>query len=193
MGDEKDRSAYAGRWVARLHGRIIAQGGTPELARRAALSARHKESPEILYMPVELMFSPLVDQVRAVLPDQEIYLVGGAVRDMLLGRVSHDLDFTVPAQAIPLARKVANALGADYVTLDEEHDTGRVIHTAEDGTRTYLDFASFRGKTLEDDLRDRDFTINALAYDLRETPSSTLWREPRTCVPGVSTPARPPR
>ena len=168
MGDEKDRSAYAGRWVARLRGRIIAQGGTPELARRAALSARHKESPEIIYMPVELTFSPLVDQVRAVLPDQEIYLVGGAVRDMLLGRVSHDLDFTVPADAIPLARKVANAFGADYVTLDEEHDTGRAIHTAEDGTRTCLDFASFRGKTLEDDLRDRDFTINALAYDLRE-------------------------
>ncbi len=167
MGNELGQSAYAGRWVARLHGHIIAQGGTPELARRAALSTRHKENPEIIYMPVDLNLSPLVDKVRAVLPDQEIYLVGGAVRDMLLGRVSHDLDFTVPAQAISLARKVANALDADYVTLDEEHDTGRVIYTAEDGTRTYLDFASFRGKTLEDDLRDRDFTINAMAYDLR--------------------------
>lgn len=167
MGNEPGHSAYAGRWVARLHGRIIAQGGTPELARLAALSTRHKENPEIIYMSVELMLSPLVDKVRAVLPDQEIYLVGGAVRDMLLGRLSHDLDFTVPTAAIALARKVANALNADYVTLDEEHDTGRVIYTAEDGARTYLDFASFRGKTLEDDLRDRDFTINAMAYDLR--------------------------
>lgn len=167
MGNEKDRSAYAGRWVARLHGRIIAQGGTPELARRAALSARHKESPEIVYMPVEFVFSPLLEQVRVILPDQEIYLVGGAVRDVLMGRPSPDLDFTVPDKAISLARRVANALGADYVTLDEEFDTGRVIHTAEDGKRTYLDFASFRGKTLEDDLRDRDFTINALAFDLR--------------------------
>jgi tRNA nucleotidyltransferase/poly(A) polymerase len=167
MGDEKGQSAYAGRWVARLHGRIIAQGGTPELARRAALYARHKESPEIIYMPSEFSFPALVNKVRAVLPDQEIYLVGGAVRDMLLGRISHDLDFAVPAKAIPLARRVADALDADYVTLDEEHDTGRVIHTAEDGTRTYLDFASFRGRTLEEDLRDRDFTINALAFDLR--------------------------
>lgn len=166
MGDEKRQSAYAGRWVARLHGRIIAQGGTPELARRAALSARHKESPEIIYMPFEFSLPPLVEKVRAVLPDQEIYLVGGAVRDMLLGRASHDLDFAVPAKGIPLARRIADALDAAYVTLDEEHDTGRVIHTAEDGTRTYLDFASFRGRTLEEDLRDRDFTINALALDL---------------------------
>ncbi|MBI5296359.1 MAG: HD domain-containing protein [Chloroflexi bacterium] len=168
MGDEKKQSAYAGRWVARLHGHIIAQGGTPELARRAALSARHKESPEIIYMPFEFSLPPLVNQVRAVLPDQEIYLVGGAVRDMLLGRASHDLDFAVPAKAIPLARRVADALDVAYVTLDEEHDTGRIIHTSEDGTRTYLDFASFRGRTLEEDLRDRDFTINALALDLQQ-------------------------
>lgn len=167
MGADQERSAYAGRWVARLHGRIIAQGGTPELARRAALSARHKESPEILYMPFDFSFPPLVNLVRAALPDSELYLVGGAVRDILLGRPSPDLDFAVPAGAIPLARKVANALDADYVTLDEEHDTGRVIHTAENGRRTHLDFASFRGQTLEDDLRHRDFTINALACDLR--------------------------
>lgn len=167
MGADQERSAYAGRWVARLHGRIIAQGGTPELARRAALSARHKESPEIIYMPFDFSFPPLVEKVCAVLPGQELYLVGGAVRDMLLGRPSPDLDFAVPANAIPLARKVANALDADYVTLDQEHDTGRVIHTAENGRRTYLDFASFRGRTLEEDLRDRDFTINALACDLR--------------------------
>jgi len=51
MEDDKLRSSYAGRWVARLRGKIIAQGGTPELARRAAKSSRHKENPEITYMP----------------------------------------------------------------------------------------------------------------------------------------------
>jgi tRNA nucleotidyltransferase/poly(A) polymerase len=107
----------------------------------------------------------LIDKVRDMLPDQEIYLVGGAVRDLLLNRLSHDLDFAVPANGIPLARRVANALKADFMTLDDERDTGRVIVTEPDGTRTFLDFAVYRGKDLEADLRARDFTVNAIAFN----------------------------
>ena len=160
-------SPYAGRWVARVRGRIIAQGGTPEQALHAAQLSRHKEKPEIIYMPVPLSYSPLIDRVRDMLPDQELYLVGGAVRDMLLNRPSHDLDFALPSNGITFARRVANALHADFMTLDQERDTGRVIVTASDGTRTFLDFATYRGKDLEADLRARDFTINAIAFDVR--------------------------
>jgi len=167
--DDKDAasSSYAGRWVARLRGRIIAQGGTPELARRAAKSSRHKENPEIIYMPAIFSLHPLVDKVREVLPDEEIYLVGGAVRDMLLNRISPDLDFAAASNGISLARKVANALNADFVALDEERGTGRVLTIQENGARIILDFATYRGKDLDADLRGRDFTINALAFDLR--------------------------
>lgn len=160
-------SPYAGRWVARVRGRIVAQGGTPEQALHAAQVSRHKERPEIIYMPVPLSYSPLLDKVRDLLPDQELYLVGGAVRDMLLNRLSHDLDFALPANAISLARHVANALQADFVTLDAERDTGRVIVTEADGARTFLDFAVYRGKDLDEDLRLRDFSMNAIAFDLR--------------------------
>ena len=168
MPDESQASsAYAGRWVARVRGKIIAQGDTPEQALHAAQKSRHKEKPEIIYMPVPFSSSPLIDKVRAVLPNQEIYLVGGAVRDMLRNRLSHDLDFAVPTKGISLARRVANALAADFMVLDEERDTGRVIVSEEDGSRTFLDFATYRGgTTLEADLRARDFTINAIAYDL---------------------------
>ena len=166
--DPMPASPYAGRWVARVRGRIIAQGGTPEQALRAAQSTRHKEKPEIIYMPVPFSHSPLIDKVRDVLPDQEIYLVGGAVRDMLLNRVSHDLDIALPSNGISLARSVANALQADFMALDEERDTGRVIVTESDGSRTFMDFATYRnGTTLEADLRARDFTMNAIAFDLR--------------------------
>jgi tRNA nucleotidyltransferase/poly(A) polymerase len=89
------------------------------------------------------------------------------VRDMLLNRLSEDLDFAVPSNGIALARRVANALQADFVILDDERDTGRVIVTQEDGTRTFIDLATYRGSTLEDDLRDRDFTMNAIAFDIR--------------------------
>src|SRR5687768_3485777 len=165
--EQMPASPYAGRWVARVRGKIIAQGGTPEQALHAAQKSRHKEKPEILFMPVPLSISPLVDKVHAILPEQEIYLVGGAVRDMLLNRVSHDLDFALPSNGIALARRVANALNADFMSLDQERDTGRVIVTESDGTRTFLDFATYRGKDLEEDLRARDFTINAIAFDLR--------------------------
>ena len=164
---EKTSSPYAGRWVARVRGRIIAQGGTPEQALHAAQISRHKEKPEIIYMPVPFSYSPLIDQVRELLSEQEIYLVGGAVRDMLLNRISHDLDFALPSNGIALARRVANALNADFMSLDHERDTGRVIVTESDGTRTFLDFATYRGKDLEEDLRARDFTINAIAFDPR--------------------------
>jgi tRNA nucleotidyltransferase/poly(A) polymerase len=168
MADKpQEESSYAGRWVARIRGKIIAQGGTPDQAMRAAQKSRHKEKPEIIYMPIPLLHSPLLDKVRDALPDEELYLVGGAVRDLLLNRHSRDLDFAAPSRGIALARRIANALQANFMILDEERDTGRVIYFDPEGARTYLDFASYRGETLEDDLRDRDFTINAIAYDLR--------------------------
>ena len=160
---------YAGRWVARVRGQIVAQGGTPEQARRAAQASRPKETPEIIYMPPPspFTFSPLLDKVRVALPDVELYLVGGAVRDAMLGRASLDLDLVAPSDGILLARRFANALGADVFPLDDERDTGRVIVTMEDGSREKIDFATYQGASLDEDLHKRDFTLNAMAVDLR--------------------------
>lgn len=165
-----DEKSYAGRWVARLRGRVIAQGGTPEQARRAAQS-RYKETPEIIFMPTNfpLTFPPILDSVRAAIPDGLIvYLVGGAVRDALLGRTIHDLDFVLEKDAIKIARRVANTLNADFYPLDPERDTGRVILTNADGTRTLMDFAAYRGQDLEADILGRDFTLNAIALNLSD-------------------------
>ena len=54
-------------------------------------------------------------------------LVGGAVRDLLLGRPIHDWDLVVERDAISLARATADRLGAAFFPLDEERDTGRVV------------------------------------------------------------------
>ncbi len=162
-----DQDSYAGRWVAKVRGKIIAQGGTPEQALHAAQMSRHKEKPEIIYMSFPFASSLLLDSIRNAFPDAELYLVGGAVRDMLLDRVSHDLDFAIPKDAIQIARRAANALHADFYVLDESFDTARVILSADNGTRDILDFAAFRGADLDADLRGRDFTINAIAFDLR--------------------------
>jgi poly(A) polymerase len=165
-----DEKSYAGRWVARLRGRIIAQGGTPEHARRAAL-IRYKETPEVIFMPPNnpLSLPPILESVRAAIPDGiPVYLVGGAVRDALLGRNIHDLDFVLEKDAIKIARRVANSLKADFFPLDTERDTGRVILTNQGGSRTLMDFASYRGRDLEADITGRDFTLNAIALNLAD-------------------------
>jgi len=95
----------------------------------------------------------------------QVWPVGGAVRDMLLCRSTHDWDFAVERDAMGLARAVADALGGDYFPLDVERDTGRVVLTGADGARLELDFAALRGVGLEADLLARDFTVNALALD----------------------------
>jgi tRNA nucleotidyltransferase/poly(A) polymerase len=167
MIPERD-GAYSGRWVARLRGKIVAQGGTPEQARLAALS-RFKETPEIVFMPDPFLFCypSILEKIMKVLPpDLEIFLVGGAVRDMLLNREVHDLDFTQVSGGITTARAVANALKADFFPLDPERDTGRVILKESDGSRHILDFASFRGPNLDGDLVGRDFTLNTIALEL---------------------------
>lgn len=169
-------NAYAGRWIALLRGRVVGQGGTPQQALRAAKAHRFKETPEIHYVPSSspLSFSPLLAQIRAALPENlPVYLVGGAVRDALLNRATHDLDFVLPGDGNQLARQVANALHVAFFPLDEERGTGRVIlphpdeRLAQAGERYFLDFAAFRGPDLESDLRARDFTINAMAVDVR--------------------------
>jgi tRNA nucleotidyltransferase/poly(A) polymerase len=110
---------------------------------------------------------PVLARVKSILPaDSLVYLVGGAVRDLLLNHDSHDLDFVVPENAIAISRSVANALDGDFFVLDSERNTGRVILTTNTNERYYLDFATFRGPDLESDLRNRDFTINAIAVDI---------------------------
>ncbi len=98
-----------------------------------------------------------------------IYLVGGAVRDALLGRRSVDLDFVLPEQVLKTARLVANGLKGDFYVLDDEREIGRVIIENEQGGRQILDFALQRSLHLEGDLRGRDFTINAMAIDLNHS------------------------
>ena len=105
---------------------------------------------------------PLLETIRPILEAEEtpVYLVGGAVRDALLGRASYDLDFVVPENAIRLAYTVADALDVPAYALDRDRDTGRVVLA---GLGTMMDFARFRAEDLEADLRDRDFTVNAMA------------------------------
>ncbi|MCS7247290.1 MAG: HD domain-containing protein [Anaerolineales bacterium] len=117
-----------------------------------------------------LLQHPVLEVVRTAIPQGiSVYLVGGAVRDELLGKSTHDFDFVVSAEALQIARKVANKLRGAFYPLDNRRQYGRVIWNTPAGERLKLDFALQAGDSIEEDLVQRDFTINALAIDLRNT------------------------
>jgi hypothetical protein len=97
---------------------------------------------------------------RELLAGQEAWVVGGAVRDELLGRELVDLDVAV-REPEGAARAYANRSDGAPFPLSERHGAWRV---ALDGGRT-VDFTPFTG-TIEEDLATRDFTINAIAAPL---------------------------
>lgn len=122
--------------------------------------------PRQPYRP--LIWPDILLDIQEFLADvsDEIYIVGGAVRDALLHRPLHDIDFATSGHAIQIARKIANHFKGDFFILDDERDVGRVLLSLPDG-RLELDVARYRGGSLLDDLADRDFTLNAMAVDMK--------------------------
>lgn len=141
------------------------------------LSLRKSRCLTMTYKKLSLkenpMHLPLVQKVvaQAHARNQSAYLVGGYVRDILWfgesRKTATDLDFAVAGtRALDFAKTFAEDNStheneAHYVVLDESFDTARVVF--DDGA--YLDFAGCIGGSIETDLRRRDFTVNALAFD----------------------------
>jgi tRNA nucleotidyltransferase (CCA-adding enzyme) len=123
---------------------------------------------------------PLAPVFEAVTAASEgfdgVYLVGGTVRDILLGERSFDVDIAVEGDAIALARLVAGELGG-RVTEHEKFGTATVLY----GRGQRIDVVSARTEfydapaalptvehaSIREDLFRRDFTINAMAVSLK--------------------------
>ena len=90
-------------------------------------------------------------------------LVGGAVRDALLGRLGErpDLDLVVEGDAIALARGLARRCGGSCVVLDAERSIARLVLKG-----WSFDLARRMGTSLEQDLARRDYSVNAIALPL---------------------------
>ena len=113
---------------------------------------------------IETQAQSLLARLSDFLKSQGVhgYLVGGFVRDVLLGRDTADIDIAVDVDVLKIAPQIAELLQGKFVLLDEVNRIGRII--LKDWT---IDVASFVGK-LEDDLQRRDFTIDAMAVDLNQ-------------------------
>jgi poly(A) polymerase len=94
---------------------------------------------------------------------EDVWLVGGALRDAVLGRAVVDLDLAVGAAEADVARDLARAAGGHAFELSEEFATWRVMAREGDW---HVDVARLRGDSIEADLAARDFTANAMALPL---------------------------
>ncbi len=115
---------------------------------------------------------PQVGEILKALAYQtEVYLSGGALRDLLLGRPFKDIDLTVRGDSSSWARFVAEHLGGRVVVLHQEEGVVRVACT-----QGVIDLSSFRqgAQDIQEDLRKRDFTVNALAVPLAEALAKPL-------------------
>jgi poly(A) polymerase len=130
-----------------------------------------EERPHI-YAPEEA--SSLLARLREILTERSIdcYVVGGFIRDGLLGRLNSDIDVVVSGDASSIAPYVSGVLQAKLVPLDDINQVFRVVVRLDTGI-WYLDFASMRG-SIEEDLRNRDFTINAIAIKLENLEGEKL-------------------
>lgn len=91
------------------------------------------------------------------------YLVGGSIRDFLMYKIySHDKDIAVLG-AENFAKKLAVEFDATFIVLDEINKIFRVVLKDK---INYIDVSEIVGKSIEEDLTRRDFTINAIAYDI---------------------------
>jgi putative nucleotidyltransferase with HDIG domain len=109
------------------------------------------------------MSSSTADRLGAIrerAPVPGAWLVGGSVRDLLLGRPVADIDLVVDGDPRAVARELARRSGGSPFALSERHGAWRVVSGADT-----IDVAAGRG-TIDQDLGLRDFTVNAIAMAL---------------------------
>jgi poly(A) polymerase len=95
----------------------------------------------------------------------EVYLVGGTIRDLALGRGLQDYDFVLHQMDMSFIYKLRHELKGHLFSMgrDEKQRVYRILSGSE-----ILDFNAIDGSTIQEDLKKRDFTINAMAYSLHE-------------------------
>jgi len=88
-------------------------------------------------------------------------LVGGYIRDIILGRETEklDVDIVVTLNAIEIGKKIADNVGSKLIILDEKREVVRIILN-----HIYIDIANQVSSTIEGDLCSRDFSINSIAF-----------------------------
>ena len=123
-------------------------------------------------------------QAAAAQANVNLFLTGGAMRDMLAGFPIRDLDFVVEGPALKLAKTVADAAGATIVSSDDNRKCAELLFTggvtAQIAMSKQERYARTGAKpqvtpsTIQEDLRGRDFACNAVAISLNKASRGLL-------------------
>jgi tRNA nucleotidyltransferase/poly(A) polymerase len=90
------------------------------------------------------------------------YIVGGSIRDLILGRIPTDFDIAVLLFPEKYASDLASRINGHVVEIGKQN---QMIYRVISENSTF-DISAIEGKTIEDDLIKRDFTVNAIGYDV---------------------------
>ena len=96
---------------------------------------------------------------------EKVYVVGGWLRDLLLGRSNRDLDVVSSGDPLSAARRFARAAGGSFVILDRKNRVYRVV-LKDESELEYVDFAKMKARVITADLMKRDFTVNSMAAEV---------------------------
>ncbi|TET63586.1 MAG: CCA tRNA nucleotidyltransferase [Candidatus Stahlbacteria bacterium] len=102
-----------------------------------------------------------IQAVKNLKGKKDLYLVGGTIRDILLGIQPKDYDFAVSGSGIKFATSFARKTKGAFVLLSKDDDEARVVEKD-----IIYDFIGFGKNGLLNDLKRRDFTINSMAINL---------------------------
>ena len=109
------------------------------------------------------MSGEALEAARGALAGVPAWVVGGAVRDELLGRPTADLDLVVDGDVRGLAKALSRATGGPAFELSDAFGAWRIVGPEH---RWQVDIMRLQGASLAEDLAKRDFTINAMARPL---------------------------
>jgi tRNA nucleotidyltransferase (CCA-adding enzyme) len=133
---------------------------------------RAKIEPERI--PERLRALPGLDRVREAASGTATYLVGGAVRDLLLGRDRTDLDIAVEGDAAAVGRRLGGEVRThERFATATVHTAGLELDLATSRSESYPEpgaLPEIQPATLSEDLARRDFTLNAMAVPLAGDP-----------------------
>ena len=101
-----------------------------------------------------------LDLILGLLPKGS-YLVGGYIRDIILGRETEklDVDIVVPLNSIEIGKKIADNIGSKFIILDEKREVVRIFLN-----NISIDIANQVSSSIEGDFCSRDFSINSIAF-----------------------------
>ena len=123
---------------------------------------------DVMQIEQAVLRDPVLSRLSALAGREKVplFLVGGYIRDLLLGIPSRDYDLTLPEAFSSFIPRIEDVLELRFFRVGRE-ETGTVTHRISKPEMS-IDVTFFQGRKIEDDLDRRDFTINAMAFSLGE-------------------------